>query len=116
MRKLLAAAAMWGPVRAQAPSTLTVGVVSDPVTLDPAFFASYFELYSQYLVYEPLLAMSPQLTVGPGLASYEQPGAVTYTFTLKPGVTFQDGTAYDAAAATWNIDRMTGPGDARLDP
>ena len=30
--------------------TLTIGVVSDPVTLDPAFFASYFELSAQYLM------------------------------------------------------------------
>ncbi|WP_430260392.1 ABC transporter substrate-binding protein [Neorhizobium sp. IRS_2294] len=86
--------------------TLNIGVVSDPVTLDPAFFASYFELYEQYLIYEPLLTMTPDLKVVPGIASYKQVDDLTYTFEIKPGVTFQDGTPYDAAAAKFNLDRM----------
>ncbi|MDE1991990.1 MAG: hypothetical protein KGI75_05780 [Rhizobiaceae bacterium] len=89
--------------------TLSIGVVSDPVTLDPAFFASYFELYEQYLIYEPVLTMTPDLKVVAGIASYKQLDDLTYTFDIKPGVTFQDGTAYDAAAAKFNLDRMLDP-------
>ncbi|TCR79559.1 ABC transporter substrate-binding protein [Rhizobium sp. BK376] len=89
--------------------TLNVGVVSDPVTLDPAFFASYFELYEQYLIYEPLLTMTPDLKVVPGIASYKQIDNLTYAFDIKPGVTFQDGTLYDAVAAKFNLDRMLDP-------
>jgi peptide/nickel transport system substrate-binding protein len=33
---------------AQGARTLTVGIVSDPVTLDPALMASFFELSVQY--------------------------------------------------------------------
>ena len=34
---------------------------------------------------------------------------LTYTFKLRPGVTFHDGTPWDAAAAKFNIDRVTQP-------
>jgi len=102
----LAASAETAP---QKGGTLNIGVVSDPVTLDPAFFASYFELYAQYLVYEPLLTMTPDLKVVPGIASYRQVDDLTYSFDIKPGVTFQDGTPYDAAAAKFNLDRMLDP-------
>jgi peptide/nickel transport system substrate-binding protein len=89
--------------------TLTIGVVSDPVTLDPAFFASYFELYAQYLIYEPLLTMTPDLKVVAGIASYKMVDDLNYSFEIKPGVTFQDGTPFDAAAAKFNLDRMLDP-------
>ena len=113
----LACAALFLPARQgwaedaapQQGGTLTIGVVSDPVTLDPAFFASYFELSAQYLIYEPLLTLTPDLKVEPGLASYTQPDDHTYQFEIRPGVTFQDGTAYDAAAAKFNLDRMLDP-------
>jgi peptide/nickel transport system substrate-binding protein len=99
----------YGAEAPQTGGTLTVGVVSDPVTLDPAFFASYFELYAQYLVYEPLLTMTPDLKVVPGIASYSKVDDLTYNFDIKPGVTFQDGTPFDAAAAKFNLDRMLDP-------
>ncbi|PPD14395.1 MAG: hypothetical protein CTY25_14570 [Methylobacterium sp.] len=86
--------------------TLTIGVVSDPVTLDPAFFSSFFEIYAQYLMHEPLLSITPDLAIEPGLASFEMKDDLTYLFNLRPGITFHDGTAFDAKAAKWNFDRM----------
>ncbi len=88
---------------------LTIGVVSDPVTLDPAFFSSFFEIYAQYLMHEPLLSITPELAVEPGLASYVMRDELTYLFTLRPGLTFHDGSAFDAKAAKWNFDRMLAP-------
>lgn len=97
---------------AQSPSrggTLSIGVVSDPVTLDPAFLSSFFEIYTQYLLHEPLLAISPDLKVEAGLASFAVRDDLTYSFRLRPGLTFHDGTPIDAAAAKWNFDRMLDP-------
>ncbi|MEM8664646.1 MAG: ABC transporter substrate-binding protein [Pseudomonadota bacterium] len=115
MRKLtclMAAALLLAAPAAQAqqePQTLTIGVVSDPVTLDPAFMGSFFEIYAQYLMHEPLLAITTDLEVAPGLASFEMVDDTTYNFTLREGLTFHDGTPLDAAAAKWNFDRMLDP-------
>jgi peptide/nickel transport system substrate-binding protein len=98
-----------GRVRAQAPTTLDIGVVSDPVTLDPAFSASFFETQVLYNLHETLLVARPDGTVVPGLASFTMPDPLTYVLTLREGLTFQDGTALDAAAVKANIDRMMDP-------
>jgi peptide/nickel transport system substrate-binding protein len=97
---------------AQDTKTLTVGIVSDPVTLDPALMASFFELSIQYNLYEPLVHVTPDLKIEPGLASVETPDPLTYLFTLKPNLSFHDGTVVDAAAVKANFDRMLDPSTA----
>ncbi len=44
-----------------------------------------------------------------GLASVETPDPLTYNFSLKPNLTFHDGTPIDAAAAKANFDRVLDP-------
>jgi peptide/nickel transport system substrate-binding protein len=98
------------PLRAQgAGRTLAIGVVSDPVTLDPAFSGSFFENQVLYNLHETLLVAAPDGGISPGLASFAQPDAQTYAFTLREGLTFHDGTPLDAAAAKANIDRYLDP-------
>lgn len=90
--------------------TLNVGIVSDPVTLDPALMGSFFELSAQYLVHEPLLHMTPDLEIEPGLAeSWTVENDTTYSFQLREGLTFHDGTTLDAEAVKANFDRMLDP-------
>jgi peptide/nickel transport system substrate-binding protein len=98
-----------GWAQAQVAKTLTVGVVSDPVTLDPALMASFFELSVQFNLHEPLLNVSPELKIEPGLASVTSSDPLTYRFTLRSNLTFHDGTPIDAAAAKANFDRMLDP-------
>jgi peptide/nickel transport system substrate-binding protein len=100
------------PALAQDGKTLTVGIVSDPVTLDPALMASFFEISVQYNLHEPLVHVTPDLKIEPGLASVETPDPLTYKFTLKPNLTFHDGTPIDAAAVKANFDRMLDPATA----
>ena len=100
------------PAMAQDAKTLTVGLVSDPVTLDPALMASFFEISVQYNLHEPLVHVTPDLKIEPGLARVETPDALTYRFTLKPNLTFHDGTPIDAAAVKINFDRMLDPATA----
>ncbi|MDM0064941.1 ABC transporter substrate-binding protein [Variovorax sp. J31P207] len=97
------------PALAQETRTLTVGIVSDPVTLDPALMASFFELSIQYNLYEPLVHVTPDLKIEPGLASVETPDPLTYLFTLRPNLSFHDATPLDAAAVKANFDRMLDP-------
>jgi peptide/nickel transport system substrate-binding protein len=100
------------PAMAQGAKTLTVGIVSDPVTLDPALMASFFEISVQYNLHEPLVHVTPDLKIEPGLASVETPDPLTYRFTLKPNLTFHDGTPIDSAAVKSNFDRMLDPATA----
>ena len=55
------ALALAQPAAAQDKKALSVGIVSDPVTLDPAQMASFFELSVQYNIHEPILHMTPDL-------------------------------------------------------
>lgn len=89
--------------------TLTVGIVSDPVTLDPALMASFFEISVQFNIHEPLVHMTPALDIEAGLAAFEVSDPLTYRFRLRPGLTFHDGVAIDAAAAKFNLDRVRDP-------
>ena len=97
------------PAMAQDTNTLTVGIVSDPVTLDPALMASFFEISVQYNLHEPLVHVTPDLKIEPGLARFETPDPLTYRFTLKPNLTFHDGTPINAVAVKANFDRMLDP-------
>ena len=110
-RILLASSALLAtrPVFAQSPSTLSIGVVSDPVTLDPAFSASFFEAQVLYNLHETLLVARPDGSVMPGLASYVMKDPLTYAFTLRDGLTFHDGTPLDAEACRANVARYVDP-------
>ena len=97
-------------VRAQAGGTvLTIGVVSDPVTLDPAFSASFFETQVLYNLHETLLVARPDGSVEPGLAEIAMADPQRYRLTLRENLRFHDGTPLDAAAVKANIDRYTDP-------
>ncbi|MCL4860513.1 MAG: hypothetical protein KJZ93_13945 [Caldilineaceae bacterium] len=62
------------------------------------------------LVYEPLVRYAPDGAIVPALAESWQISAdgLTWTFQLRPGVTFHDGAAFDAEAARWNLERWVG--------
>lgn len=64
------------------------------------------DYYYSWPVYESLFKPNDQGTVDPWLLedySYDTE-AKTYTFKVRQGVTFSDGTALDAEAVKWNLD------------
>jgi peptide/nickel transport system substrate-binding protein len=109
---MAASVTLFGSQARAAGQTLTVGLQSDPVTLDPALMASYFEIAVQFNLHEPLVHLNADLTVSPGLASFVQRDAQTFDFTLRPGLTFHDSTDVDAEAVRFNLDRMLDPATA----
>jgi peptide/nickel transport system substrate-binding protein len=89
-------------------ATLAFGTSADPVVLDGALVSDGESLRAIDQMFEGLVTLAPGGTdVVAGLASEWEisEDAMTYTFTLQEGVTFHDGTTFDAAAVCFNFDR-----------
>ncbi len=98
------------PAMAQTPpGVLIVGQIAEPKALDPAAVTAVNDFRILMNVYDGLVRYkSGTLEVEPGLATswdISDDGTV-YTFTLRDGVTFHDGSAFNADAVKFNFDRM----------
>jgi len=61
-------------------------------------------------IYETLLTFDKEFKIRPLLAeSYETKDAQTWTFKLRKGVKFHDGTPFNAEVVRYNFDRVRGP-------
>jgi peptide/nickel transport system substrate-binding protein len=88
--------------------SLTFGTASDPVVLDGALVSDGESLRVIDQIFETLVGLEPGTTkVVPELAESWEPSAdgLTWTFTLKDGVTFHDGEPFNAEAVCFNFDR-----------
>jgi len=97
-----------GATAATAQDAITVAVQLEPPILDPtggAAGAIVTVLYSY--VFEGLTRFASDGSIIPGLAqSWEiSEDGLTYTFTLRDGVTFHDGTTMDADDVKFSLDR-----------
>ena len=78
-----------------------------PTSWDPIFSSAGWDVHDLSLVYSALTKLDPHGNPVPALASgwtYNAAGTEV-TFTLKPGLTFSDGTALDATAVKQSLDR-----------
>jgi peptide/nickel transport system substrate-binding protein len=98
------------PVDAQTPpGVLVVGQIAEPRSLDPHAVTAVNDFRILMNVYDGLVRYQDgTLEVEPGLAeSWDISGdGMTYTFRLREGVSFHDGSALDADAVKFNFDRM----------
>ena len=90
---------------------LIVGLPGDMVLADPTLVSDSNSSYIQENVVEGLVGLQPGTTskVVPVLAASMPTVSAdgkTYTFTLRTGVTFHDGTPFDSAAVKYNYDRQ----------
>jgi peptide/nickel transport system substrate-binding protein len=105
-------AASGGAVAAGPPQpggTLRFAVGSDQGCVDPQQVTSNDSIYSLRQIVDSLTDQDPSTgEIKPWLASGWQtsPDATSYTFTLREGVTFSDGTPLDAAAVKANFDKV----------
>jgi peptide/nickel transport system substrate-binding protein len=102
---VVALALVASPVSA---ATLRIGIQDDPDALDPALSGTYAGRFVFAALCDKLVDISPDLKIVPQLAEAWEwaPDNKSITFTLRKNVTFHDGTAFDAAAVKFNIDRM----------
>jgi len=91
------------------PGVLVVGQVAEPQALDPHAVTAVNDFRILMNVYDGLVRYAPgTLEVEPALASdwdVSEDGTV-YTFTLREGISFHDGTPLDAEAVVFNFERM----------
>ena len=106
----LAMAATGVPAGAQTPEgVLIVGQIAEPKSLDPATVTAVNDFRILVNVYEGLTRYkSGTLEVEPALATDWQVSedGTEYTFTLREGVKFHDGSPFNAEAVKFNFDRM----------
>jgi peptide/nickel transport system substrate-binding protein len=91
----------------QAQSTLRIGLAEDPDILDPTLARTYVGRIVFAAFCDKLFDIDEKLNIVPQLALSHDTSAdgKEVTIKLRPGVKFQDGEPFDAAAAKFSLDR-----------
>lgn len=92
------------PLRA---AQLNVVLYSEVTTLDPSFTAAYNTRNFGYLVYDTLFAIDSHGQVQPQMVDHYSvsPDKLSYSFTLRSGLAFHDGTPVTAADCVASLQR-----------
>ena len=95
----------------EAGGTFSIAVGIDPDTLDPAGQTTTTVQNMVDYVVETLVSVDDEGTVGPRLAETFETSedGLTVTLGLREGVTFHDGTPFDAEAVKFNLERILSP-------
>src|SRR5439155_8480415 len=94
---------------------LNIGAFDEIISLDPINAGGGSGHLVNNLLYDTLIVQGSDDKFYPGLAESWEPSAdgKTFTFKLKKGVKFHDGTPFDAKAVQFNLDRLaSGSGKA----
>lgn len=97
-----------GGGEAEGGATLAFGTSADPVVLDGALVSDGESLRAIDQMFEGLVSLEPGGSeIVPGLAESFEPSedGLSYTFQLRDGVKFHDGTDFNAEAVCFNFDR-----------
>ncbi len=109
---LLTAACLAAAGPAAAKTQITIGVQQEPTTLDPTADATAsIDGMLTHNVYEALTTVAEDGSVMPDLATSWtiSDDGLTYDFHLVQGVTFHDGTTFDADDVKFSFDRAMAP-------
>ena len=87
--------------------TVTFALENDVSNLDPMLSGLFVDRNIHYAMYDSLVRVTPKGEIIPWLADKWETSSdgKTVTFTLRTDVKFHDGTAFDADAVKWNIER-----------
>ena len=109
MALALAPYGLTGAIAQTPPGVLIVGQIAEPKALDPAAVTAVNDFRILMNIYDGLVRYKDgTLEVEPALATgwdVSDDGTI-YTFTLREGVKFHDGSDFNAEAVTFNFDRM----------
>jgi peptide/nickel transport system substrate-binding protein len=98
--------------------TLTVALGTSIDSLDPAAQVTTAVMQQLSMIVETLTKLGPDGKAQPLLATSWQSASdgLSYTFTLRDGIKFTDGTPVDAAAVKWSLERINDPNTFKADP
>lgn len=105
------------PAQPKAPFTITVQLPDDPPRLDPHLSSALIDRQVHNSIFDKLVEIDEKMNIVPELAEKWEvsPDGKEYTFFLRKGVKFHDGTDFNAEAVKFNIERMlTLKGSPRL--
>ena len=91
---------------------VVIGMEAEPPNLDPAQVLGLHSMRVTHQIFETLVNTPDDSTeIIPGLAEswHVSPDGLAWTFTLRRGVRFHDGTPLDAAAVKFTFDRIVDP-------
>ena len=96
--------------------SIVYGADREPTCLDPHNNGDMPQVYVARQYLDSLVSERPDGTVVPWLADSwtTSPDGLTYTFKIKQGVKFHDGTPLDAAAVKANFDQILDPATESL--
>lgn len=103
---LLLASACVAPLAAHAETTVTAVMHAGLRVMDPVFSTSFLTRDHGYMIYDTLLGMDEQFHVQPQMADWSvSDDGKTYTFTLRDGLKWHDGTPVTPADCLASIKR-----------
>ena len=86
---------------------LVIATVSDAISLDPAGANDVPSFDIQFNIFEKLIKHDENMGLQPSLAtSWEAVDDTTWEFKLQEGVTFHDGTTFNAEVVKANVERI----------
>ncbi|WP_262298822.1 ABC transporter substrate-binding protein [Microvirga sesbaniae] len=109
LRTALGAGFMVAAIASASAQVFEIGVDNGPTGLDPHLITAFPSfMVVNGTIYEGLTAIDKDLKIVPGLAASwtVAPDGKTYTFKLRPGVTFHDGSAMEAEDVASTIKRV----------
>ncbi len=92
---------------AQSNAAITISLNADPPSLDPAFSSAFVDRQVHNSLFDKLVDLDANGKVVPMLATEWKVSddGLSYTFTLREGVKFHDGTDFNAEAVKANLER-----------
>lgn len=88
-------------------NTITISLHQDPPKLDPMLSSAFVDRIVFQSLYDKLVDLDSKGNIVPMLAEKWEisPDGLVYTFHLKKGVKFHDGTEFNADAVKFNLER-----------
>lgn len=100
--------------QSQGNNVLRVGITQQIINLDPHVATAFSSFRVMEQIYEGLLRFDSNSTLQPALAeSFDvSDDGLVYTFNLRPGVTFHDGSPFTAQDVKFSFERVLDPDTA----